>query len=52
MIIIIAVRINAILYFIAVDVKLAFERTPAVTDIGLDVYNTEWRKETVFYTAL
>ena len=47
-IIIIAVVVNAVFNFVAVNIFLTFIWTPAIADIGGYVYYFKRRKETVF----
>ncbi len=51
-IVVIAIVVNTIFYFIAVNILLTFDRSPLIANIGCNIDNFEWGKKSVFYTVL
>ena len=51
-IVVIAIVVNTIFYFIAVNILLTFDWSPFIANIGRNIDNLEWCKKSVFYTVL
>ena len=49
-VIIVRVIINSVFYQITIDVSLPPDRSPFIANVGCNVNNLKWSKETIFYT--